>query len=409
MRVRKISLALVLAFVLLVAAAPAQASEPRWTQAPSIVQEGSRLVGSNGGWLSESGTPSKFVFRFSRNGVTVQGPDGVPKSTQASDPLPAGVYPDNPNAHVYELQPADAGQQMCVEVWGGIHSAYQYADGTYAYNVWEWGHVNVHGQEAKACLTASGSAPAAPATPSAPAAPAAPAVPAPQAPLAPVATAAPGISGLAMVEETLTATRGSWTGSPSLALQWMRCDAQGQNCADLGLSGDTYTLIGVDVGKTLRIRITALNSAGVREAVSDATAVVTELKPTEQKPSLAAAKVIAPHRLVVGEVVAKPAKLSRLGKVTLTLRVSDSRGFRISGALVSAVVLPSVALVAPVEATTDENGLVKLTFAPGSKLYVRKPRPITLVVTARRPGDRKTSPRAAVVRVTVAIAPKKKR
>ena len=252
-----------------------------------------------------------------------------------------------------------------------------------------------------------GSAPSSPTTPTAPA-PAAPAVPQPQAPLAPVATAAPSISGLAMVEETLTAARGRWSGSPTLALQWMRCDAQGQNCADLGLSGDTYTLIAFDVGKTLRIRITALNSAGVREAVSDATAVVSELKPTEQKPSLPAAKVVAPHRIVIGEAVAKPAKLSRRGKVTVTLRVSDSRGFRVSGALVTAVVLPYVALVAPVEATTDENGFVKLTFEAGAKLYVRKPQPIVLVVTARRPGDRKTSPRAAVVRLKVAVAPKKR-
>jgi hypothetical protein len=248
----------------------------------------------------------------------------------------------------------------------------------------------------------------APTGPTGPTAPPAPAVPQPQAPLAPVATAAPSISGVAMMEETLTATRGTWSGSPTLALQWMRCDAQGQNCTDLGLSGDTYTVIGFDIGKTLRIRITALNSAGVRQATSDATPVVSELKPTEQKPSLAAAKVVAPHRLVLGALAPKPAKLSRPGKVTVTLRVSDSRGFRVSGALVTAVVLPGTALVAPDEATTDENGLATLTFERGTKLYVKKPRPITLVVTARRPGDKLTSPRAAVVRVKVAVAPKKR-
>jgi hypothetical protein len=244
--------------------------------------------------------------------------------------------------------------------------------------------------------------------PNAPAPPAAPAVPAPQAPLAPVATAAPRISGLAMVEETLTASRGSWTGSPTLALQWMRCDAQGQNCADLGLSGDSYTLIPFDIGKTLRVRITALNGVGAREALSDATPVVSELKPTEEKPSLAATKVLAPHRLVVGEILARPKKLSRPGKVTITLRVTDSRGFRISGALVTAAVVPRTALVAPAEATTDDDGLVTLVFERGTKLYVKKPRPITLVLTARRPGDRATSPRAAVVRVKVAVTAKKR-
>ena len=405
MHARTLSLVLSLLAILLLTAGSAQASEPRWTQAPSITLDGSRLVGSNGGWLSESGSIDKYVFRFTRNGATVQGPDAMGKTTKSGDPLPAGTYPDNPNAHVYQLQAADAGQLMCLEVWGGTRSAYLLPDGTYAYDVWEWGHVNINGQEAKVCMTAPGS-PSAPPAPSTPTPPAGPAVPAPQAPLAPVATSAPAISGVAMVEETLTASRGTWSGSPTLALQWMRCDAQGQNCADLGLSGDTYTVIGVDVGKTLRVRITALNSAGVREAVSDPTPVVSELKPTEQKPSIAAAKVVAPHRLVVDQVVAKPAKLSRPGKVTVTLRVSDSRGFRISGALVTAVVLPRTALVAPTEATTDENGLVTLTFERGTKLYVKKPRPITLVVTARRPGDRPSSPRAAVVRVKVAVAAK---
>src|SRR4029450_6128969 len=98
--------------------------------------------------------------------------------------------------------------------------------------------------------------------------PAVPAAPKPQAPLAPVATSAPTVTGLPMVEETLTAARGSWTGSPTLALQWQRCDAEGQNCSDLGLSGDTYTLIAFDIGKTLRVRITASNAAGARGAVS---------------------------------------------------------------------------------------------------------------------------------------------
>jgi hypothetical protein len=238
-----------------------------------------------------------------------------------------------------------------------------------------------------------------------PATPTPPAAPKPQAPLAPAATSAPTVSGVAMVEETLTAARGSWSGSPTLALQWQRCDAEGQNCADLGLSGDAYTVIPFDIGKTLRVRITASNAAGAREAVSSVTSVVSELKPTEEKPFVAAAKVIAPHRLVVDEVTARPAKLAKRSKVTVSLRVSDDRGFRISGALVTAVVLPGTSLLAPVEATTTEDGLVTLVFTPGPKLtFTKKRKTITLVVTARRPGDKLTSPRAATVRVKVAVA-----
>jgi hypothetical protein len=241
--------------------------------------------------------------------------------------------------------------------------------------------------------------------PTPPATPTPPAAPKPQLPLAPVATSAPTIAGAAMVEETLTAARGSWTGSPTLALQWQRCDAQGQNCTDLGLSGDTYTVIPFDIGKTLRVRITASNGAGARDAVSEVTPLVSELKPTEQKPFIAAAKVAAPHRLLVDQVTARPAKLTKRGSVTVALRVSDDRGFRIAGALVTAVVLPGTALLAPVEATTTDDGLVTLVFTPGSKLKFKKRSTITLVVTARRPGDKPTSPRAATVRVKVAVGP----
>ena len=60
----------------------AGASEPEMTQAPTIVLQGSTLVGSNGGWQSNSGSPTKYVFRFTRNGTTVKGPTSMPKTTQ---------------------------------------------------------------------------------------------------------------------------------------------------------------------------------------------------------------------------------------------------------------------------------------------------------------------------------------
>ena len=222
----------------------AGASEPEMTQAPTIVLQGSTLVGSNGGWQSNSGSPTKYVFRFTRNGTTVKGPTSMPKTTQGDASLPAGTYPDDPNAYVYDLQAADSGQQMCVEVWGGIRSTYVYSDGSVAYDAWEWGHVSVYGQEAKACLTAPGSAPTTPSSPTTPTAPPAPAVPKPQAPLPPAATAAPEITGVAMVEQPLTATLGTWSGSQPLTvgLEWLRCDPEGENCQGLGITANTYTV-----------------------------------------------------------------------------------------------------------------------------------------------------------------------
>ena len=386
-RVLAVATAVVVAAALTLAGA-ASAEMPQINTPASIsgnAEVGQQLTAHNGTWLYADGSSCHeecvLSYQWQR---CVSGCADISGAT----------------GRFYTVQAADAGFRLrAVEiVWKHDCGEWNYAEGTQ-----ECHDVQASAPSVQTAVVPGGTS--APTAPSAPSAPAAPAAPKPQAPLAPVATSAPTVTGVPMVEETLTAARGSWTGSPTLALQWQRCDAEGQSCADLGLSGDTYTVIPFDIGKTLRVRITASNAAGAREAVSPATAVVSELKPTEEKPFIAAAKVVAPHRLVVDQLTARPAKLTRRAGVTVRLRVSDDRGFRISGALVTAVVLPGTALLAPVEATTSEDGLVSLVFTPGPKLKLTKKRAtITLVVTARRPGDKVTSPRAATVRVTVVVA-----
>lgn len=243
----------------------------------------------------------------------------------------------------------------------------------------------------------------APSTPTTPTTPAAPAGPTPQAPLAPAATAAPAISGLPMVEQTLTATLGTWSGSQPLTvgLEWLRCDAQGENCQGLGITADRYMVGAVDIAKTIRVKITAANLAGARVALSDPTAVVSALKPSEQNPSIAAAKVTAPHKLVIDQLKA-PARFT--GKaMRVTLRVTDTRGFLVEGALVTATTLPTTALTPPAEFKTNADGLVTLEFRRGVKLKAAI-RVVTMVVIARRPGDKLASPRGAIVRLKLPVA-----
>jgi hypothetical protein len=380
-----------LAAVALLSAGTALAEAPQVNTVASISGNavvGEQLTANNGTWLYDNGTSCheecQMTYQWQRCDAS------------------GGACTDIGGAtgRFYTVQAADAGSRLRAMETMSIYDcgAHNTQTGTIECN---WTRRSA--PSGMTALVPGGSSGGGGATP--PATPTPPAAPKPQAPLAPVATSAPTVTGVPMVEETLTAARGSWTGSPTLALQWQRCDAEGQNCSDLGLSGDTYTLIAFDIGKTLRVRITASNAAGAREAVSPVTAVVSELKPTEEKPFIAAAKVVAPHRLVVDQLTARPAKLTKRGSVTVGLRVSDDRGFRISGALVTAVVLPGTSLLAPAEATTDEDGLVSLVFTPGPKLkFTKKPMTITLVVTARRPGDKLTSPRAATVRVKVAVA-----
>ncbi len=97
-------------------------------------------------------------------------------------------------------------------------------------------------------------------------------------PLAPSNTVTPAISGAAQVEQTLSAAAGTWAGTPPLSYtyEWLRCDSTGANCLPISLAGgQTYTTVSADVGSTLRVAVTASNSAGTSSpAVSAQTAVV---------------------------------------------------------------------------------------------------------------------------------------
>jgi hypothetical protein len=93
---------------------------------------------------------------------------------------------------------------------------------------------------------------------------------------APVNSVLPVISGTAQEGQTLSASTGTWSGSPtSFAYQWRRCNAAGASCVDLsGATAQTYLLVSGDVGSTLRVAVTATNGVGSATAVSSPTATV---------------------------------------------------------------------------------------------------------------------------------------
>lgn len=93
---------------------------------------------------------------------------------------------------------------------------------------------------------------------------------------APTSTAPPTVSGTPAVGSTLNSTTGSWTGSPtSYRFQWQRCEGTVSTCVDIaGATAASYAIVRADVGSTLRVAVTASNSAGATTAVSAATAPV---------------------------------------------------------------------------------------------------------------------------------------
>lgn len=74
----------------------------------------------------------------------------------------------------------------------------------------------------------------------------------------------PEIAGLAKVGLPLVATTGSWSESPSsYRYQWLRCDAGGASCTTIsGAMSASYLLGSADLGKTLRVSVTAVNTVG---------------------------------------------------------------------------------------------------------------------------------------------------
>jgi acid phosphatase type 7 len=116
-----------------------------------------------------------------------------------------------------------------------------------------------------------------------------------QAAVAPSNGSPPPISGTAQAGQTLTASAGSWTGTAPIgyAYQWRRCDSSGANCANIsGATGTSYAVSSGDVGSTLRVAVTASNSAG-SSTVSSASTPIVVSAPAAGDPIIAAAGDIA--------------------------------------------------------------------------------------------------------------------
>jgi len=200
----------------------ATAAAPQNTSPPTISgdpREGQTLTASPGTWSGT--TPITYSYQWFRCGANLD------------NCAPLGGQTNN----TYAVQSADVGNRLLVQVTATN------ADG-------------------------SGNAQASSA------------VVAPASGNAPQNTAKPKVTGTAQEGQTLTADNGTWTGTAPItyAYQWQRCDASGASCADIaGATSGQFKTGSADVGKTLRIRVTASNGAGSSAATSDQTAVIASI------------------------------------------------------------------------------------------------------------------------------------
>lgn len=221
---------------------------------------------------------------------------------------------------------------------------------------------------------------------------------------APSNTSAPTIAGTLVEGQTLNGTAGEWDGTQPIGFgyQWQRCDKNGLACSNIsGATGRSYQLAAADVDSTLRLRITASNSAGRTVAFSRSTAVVKAKAAPPPQPapgprgaiklpngetSIPVANVNAPERLVIAQTRFTPNPLRSRGQlITARFKIQDTRGFVVRGALVFAIPLPYGWTTQPPEVVTTTEGWASVTMRATSKLPRRGA--IVVFARARKPGD----------------------
>jgi hypothetical protein len=174
---------------------------------------------------------------------------------------------------------------------------------------------------------------------------------------APAFASRPTITGKTQVGETLTAKTGTFSGGipTKFALQWQRCDKDGQNCADVsGATGESYGVRSVDVDNTLRVKVTASNDYGTVSETSDRTSLITAIP----QPVVATTTITASRSLTT---CCQPVRLS--GTVT-----TQKPGITVTilGREVDALAAERVAT-----ATTDATGAWTVTVRPSVKTTYR--------------------------------------
>ena len=214
---------------------------------------------------------------------------------------------------------------------------------------------------------------------------------------APANTTPPSLTGAGAEGQPLTAVRGNWTGTGTLtySYQWLRCDANGNACGPIpGATAVTYVPVAADVGRRLRVQVTAANDVGRSTATSGASGVIAPKAPPlppgavklpSGETSIPASSVSAPERLVISGIAYEPRVIqARGGVVTARFRVTDTRRYVVRDALVLVTPLPYVWATAPREVTSGMDGWASVQFR--TRASIPKKSAIVVFVRARKAG-----------------------
>jgi len=199
----------------------------------------------------------------------------------------------------------------------------------------------------------------------------------------------PSISGLALVGQTLTATTGTWTNSPtSYHFAWSRCDATGAACLAIGgATARIYTVTASDEGHTLRVTVTAKNSSGSTPATSPATTVVPPNGCPTGTGTIQVSELQPPEQLTIvgGKTLHRVTRKSK--QIQIRFAITACGGRAVQGATVYAVAVPYNQFAGE-SATSAADGTVTLT-EPVRKGFPASThqRLLAVFVRATKPGE----------------------
>jgi hypothetical protein len=315
----------------LVAAATALAAPPRELSQPTIegdsFRQGSTLAAGNGVW---SGNPTSFAYQWLRcdaNGNACGSINGATSRT-------------------YRLAQADVDRTVLVRVTA------RNADGARTANSKP---TQVIGDNA-----------------------------------APRLVTEPSISGEPIVGQELNAIPGVWKNIPDrYTYQWQQCNNAGGAC--VAISGATGSIFGVrsaDVGKTLRVEVTAINPFGRTRKTTNATGIVQATPTGGAGTVVSIANVSLPERLVISTVTFTPSAIrNRRDVVTMRVKITDTRNRLVQGALVLAEGIPFGRVNTSAETSTDSRGIATITFRPTARLPMIRNTAVQFFLRARKAGE----------------------
>ena len=221
----------------------------------------------------------------------------------------------------------------------------------------------------------------------------------------------PSVAGVARVGEIVRAREGDWVGTRPLRFtyQWRRCGRFGSNCIDIaGATARSYGITPGDLGRTLRVRVTATNAEGSSSAVSRASAVVRartaspppppppppapsgpagQVRLADGKISIPATSVNPPHRLIISGVSFSPSRVRSRSPFLGRFRVTDTRGFVVRDVLVYALGLPYGRILNAPEQMTGTDGYATIQFQPTARLPLQRGAYLVMFLRARKSGD----------------------